>query len=948
MVLRTTSNPTEQNKLEGDTDMPIRRCLEATLLLCTAFISTQSQAQIATTTAISIVASGNQVSTISTGTAVTLMATVTGGGSKLTQGQVNFCNAAAAHCTDVNVLGTAAITSAGSAALVLRPGPGIYSYKAEFSGTPGGATHYGASASSAAALTVTGANQSLSVMAAPGGAPGNYTLTALVYGFNKSKSTPAPTGSVVFVDSTTGNSALGTAALTASALGPYLLNSSNIPTASGVGGGIVSGDFNNDGNLDYAIGVVGGISPLEVFLGDGQGGFQAVAESPLAASGSPFVVADFNRDGKLDILLSNSSSGPSQLTVLLGKGDGTFSVASGSPFYTNYGAAPLVSADFNGDGIPDVAVAGGYYVVVLLGKGDGSFVPLPTSASMAPAYPLGGMVTGDFNHDGKEDIAASSSNSTAQTVLVYLGNGDGTFVQGTPIDLSNQIGGSSVNIDAGDFNGDGNLDLATPVYGNPGAVAVYLGKGDGSFTAASGSPFPTATLWANVVKVGDFNGDGVADLYVTGTTNMQDLAIHLSNGDGTFTLVPTANTPNVPCCFWTTLADFNHDGVTDIAAASFYDNQANLYLTALTQSTGSSSGISVVGVTPQQVLASYSGDGVYSGSESATTPLEVQAVAPTITPGSGTIGELETITMSTTTPGSTIYYTFSGAFAGLVPYGGPFQHPYPGTVTLQAYATSPGYGQSATTTVTYTIVLPSPVPAIATLSPGFARNGAAALTLTVTGSSFVSTSVVYWGTTALATQFVSATQITAQLPASALAGAGITPVSVQNPAPGGGTSNSYQFEVDSGNAAAAPTFASTTASVAAGGTASYVVTLPSSATNVSGNCLNLPMGATCSYAASGTLSIATSSSTPKGTYAITAVFTETLPTTFSGMLWAPFLLLPGALLRLRRKQRWFVFFFILTVSSLLVSGCGGSSGGGSKPPPTQQLTSSATLTLQVQ
>jgi trimeric autotransporter adhesin len=691
----------------------IYQILKAILLLLAVVTSTRSQAQTATTTALTVLAGGSPVSTVSTGTAITLTATVTAAGSTIKQGQVNFCTAAAAHCADINVLGVAALNATGKATLILRPDPGAYTYKAEFIGTPGAATPYAASVSTSAALTVTGFYQSAATIT-PTGAPGNYTLTASIYGFDKNASAPAPTGTVSFLDTTTNNSTLTTAALSASAPGPYWFD----PAAVSVGGetgSIVSGDFNNDGNPDFAIGLSNATPPLAVYLGDGHGGFSMVSNSSITASGSPVLVADFNGDGKPDILLSDDSGG-SALTVLLGNGDGTFTPAPGSPISTNYGAAPIVCADFNGDGIPDLAVAGGYYLVVLLGNGDGTFTQMPTSSSIAQADLFSGMVTGDFNGDGKQDIAVVDD-TLGQTITLYLGNGDGTFTQGSSIAVSSESGSSAVNLVAADFNGDGNLDLATPINGNPGLLAIYLGNGGGAFTPASGSPVSTIE-WSNIVQVGDFNGDGIPDIYVTGATNTQDLAIYLGNGDGTFTLVPAANTPEVPCCFNTTLSDFNNDGVTDIAASSFYYGQADIYLTTPTLSTATASNISITGQSPQDILASYPGDSTYNSSQSATTPLEIPAAAPTFTPTPGTIAQTQSITITTTTPGAAIYYQASGAYdiSQWTLFSGPLQFPARGTLTIQAFATATNYGQSATTTAQYTLV-PMATPTL-TVTPG--------------------------------------------------------------------------------------------------------------------------------------------------------------------------------------------------------------------------------------
>jgi trimeric autotransporter adhesin len=703
----------------------IYRAFKAILLLTVA-TCTQSYAQTATTTVLSILAAGSPVSTVSTGTAITLTATVTASGSAIQQGQVNFCNATAAHCTDIHILGTVAL-NAGTATLTLRPGPGTYSYRVEFVGTPDAATPYAASASTSAALTVTGTYQSAAIMTTTGN-PGSYTLTSSIYGFNKTPSASVPTGTVSFL--TTSNSTLSTASLFGFAPGPYSINSADFPVGSGPNS-IVSGDFNGDGKQDFAIGL-NSSTTVAVLLGDGHGNFQPVTSSPITATGSPVLVADFNGDGKPDILLSNAPLGPSALTVLLGNGDGTFTQAQGSPIYTNYGGAPIVSADFNSDGIPDLAVAGGYYLVVLLGKGDGTFTQLPTSSSIAEDAQFSSMVTGDFNNDGKQDIAVIDDSG----ISIYLGNGDGTFTQGSTI--SSPSGSTIANLTTADFNGDGKLDLATSIYGTPDdSLAIYLGNGDGTFTPASGSPISTIS-GVDVIKVGDFNGDGIPDIYVNGMTNTQDFTILLGNGDGTFDTVPSANLAQLPCCSNATLADFNNDGITDVIASDFYFNQGDVYLTASTISTATVYDIGLTGpTTPQLVLTSYPGDSIYSPSQSATTSLEVRVATTINTPDAGGIGQTQTITITTATPGATIYYLIdAGQYPAVewIPYTGPIQLSVPGANELLAYATAPNYGQSPTTDAFYTFV-PMLKPTL-TLTPGSSSiTSAQALSVAVAVSS---------------------------------------------------------------------------------------------------------------------------------------------------------------------------------------------------------------------
>ena len=222
-------------------------------------------------------------------------------------------------------------------------------------------------------------------------------------------------------------------------------------------------------------------------------------------------MADFNRDGKADLVVANNvSSGGGFINVLLGNGDGTFQTAK----HYAAGTLPAYAAvgDFNGDGKADIAVGDIASVNILLGNGDGTFQPFVTW-SYTGAANNASIVVGDFNGDGKLDLAASGTNGLG----VLLGNGDGTFQPGV---LYTAGGGSMVT---GDFNGDGNADLAV------GGFYVLLGNGDGTFQAAQ-----RYAVGKGIVSlvIGDFNRDGRADL----TLADEDLN---SNGQNTEVLLGT-------------------------------------------------------------------------------------------------------------------------------------------------------------------------------------------------------------------------------------------------------------------------------------------------------------------------------------------------------------------------------------------------------------------------
>jgi len=198
-------------------------------------------------------------------------------------------------------------------------------------------------------------------------------------------------------------------------------------------------------------------------LGDGMGGFTQPAGSPVGVGAGPFSVAvsDFNLDGKPDLATANQNS--NTVTILLGDGMGGFTQPAGSP--VGVGALPLSVAvgDFNLDGQPDLAVAnaGSDNVTILLGDGMGGFTQAAGSPVGVGALPLS-VAVGDFNLDGKPDLAVANTSSNNVTIL--LGDGAGSFTQpaGSPV----TAGDTPRSVAVGDFNLDGKPDLATANTGS--------------------------------------------------------------------------------------------------------------------------------------------------------------------------------------------------------------------------------------------------------------------------------------------------------------------------------------------------------------------------------------------------------------------------------------------------------------------------------------------------
>ncbi len=275
---------------------------------------------------------------------------------------------------------------------------------------------------------------------------------------------------------------------------------------------VAVGDFNNDGKLDFATGNGGFVA---VMLGDGLGGFTNASGTSLAPGWHPGVaVGDFNGDGKLDFAAVNLTT--LNVTVMLGNGLGGFSEATGSPVAVGDGPYSIAVGDFDGDGRLDFATANSTSndVSVMLGNGSGGFSQAPGSPFSAGASPIF-IAKGDFNGDGRADLAIVNGNS----VSVMLGNGSGGFSGN-----SFAVGGSPKSVAVGDFDGDGKLDFATANSGS-GNVTVMLGNGSGGFTQASGSPFAAGTTpWA--AAVGDFNADGRLDLAIANNYS-DDVTVNL-------------------------------------------------------------------------------------------------------------------------------------------------------------------------------------------------------------------------------------------------------------------------------------------------------------------------------------------------------------------------------------------------------------------------------------
>ena len=283
------------------------------------------------------------------------------------------------------------------------------------------------------------------------------------------------------------------------------------------------------------------------------------------------ISADFNGDGQPDLATANSTG--NTVSILLGIGNGTFAAAPSSPLAAGTNPDALAAGDLDGDGNADLVVAnaGDNAVVIFLGIGNGTFQSGGTYS--VGTYPSS-VATGDFNGDGVPDVAVANQND--HTISVLIGMGNGTFSQPNPAYTAGTMDVATVVI--GDFNKDGKLDLAVT---NPSSdtVSILKGNGDGTFQAPVALTTGAAGDHPAAVTAFDFNGDGNLDLAVT-NLNAKVVAILLGNGDGTFQprmTFPATNGAQIgPSAM--TIGDFNGDGRVDLAIATQGDNTASILI----------------------------------------------------------------------------------------------------------------------------------------------------------------------------------------------------------------------------------------------------------------------------------------------------------------------------------------------------------------------------------
>jgi hypothetical protein len=332
---------------------------------------------------------------------------------------------------------------------------------------------------------------------------------------------------------------------------------------------VAAADLTGTGRLDLVT-TNGNPSTVGVLLGTGDGTFQSHANYSVDANRGAVDVGDLTGNGIADLVVTNYASNGT-VSVLLGNGDGT--VRLSQTFSAGVLPTDVAVADLNGDGIPDLVTANETNQVnVFLGNGDGTFqAPV---AYAAGAWPVS-VTVADLTGNGTLDLVVADAAPLGGTagVSILMGNGDGTFQ--APVVY--RVTGFPQYVEVGDFNGDGIPDLVSLNLEGAGlnsTLSFFQGNGDGSFRPPVS--YLTGGIETYGMAAGDFNGDGNLDVAVTDL--MGRVIVLLGNGDGSFQAPQSYSAGLDPS--GVTAGDFNGDGSLDLAVANAGDNTVSVFINA--------------------------------------------------------------------------------------------------------------------------------------------------------------------------------------------------------------------------------------------------------------------------------------------------------------------------------------------------------------------------------
>jgi FG-GAP-like repeat len=356
----------------------------------------------------------------------------------------------------------------------------------------------------------------------------------------------------------------------------YGYNKLTLKTGKGTGS-VEIADFNKDGKPDIVVANTADNS-ASVFLNEGANKFSLATGSTFPVDSFPndIAIADFNNDNIPDLAIANNET--KHLSVLLGKGKGGFDFSPYSPFRLNVKphTHSVAAADFNNDGNIDLLTEswGVDSVLIIFGNGRGDF-NLPRYFKVGKR-PYQRVRTADLNHDTFSDIITTNLEGNNCSVLLCDGKGNFTEANGSPFSCGNAPFGVAV----GDVNGDGYTDIAiadapTITAESKGKDGLFIlsGDGKGNFSPLKGSPFTTGKSPGRVAT-GDIDGNGIADIAVT-NYNGKSISVFFMTKNGAMPgkIIQVGNHPD-----GIAIGDLNADGKGDIVVGNFDDNTINILL----------------------------------------------------------------------------------------------------------------------------------------------------------------------------------------------------------------------------------------------------------------------------------------------------------------------------------------------------------------------------------